>query len=40
MMACLAALKTDEWDQLYEGGAELLDMKEAIVLNKYLLAGM
>ena len=40
VMSCLQALKADEWDQLYEGGADLLDFKEALALNKYFLAGM
>ena len=39
ILAQLQALKTDEWDKLY-AGEEGLDVKEAALLNKYLIAGM
>ena len=37
-MAVLQSLKPDEWDKLFE--ADNLDVKEASILNKYLVAFM
>ena len=33
-------MKSDEQDKLFGDGAEQLDVKDAAVMNKYLLAGM
>ena len=40
ILACLQSLKVDEWDKLYGDDEKLLDIKDAAVLNKYLIAGM
>ena len=39
VMAVCQALKQDEWDKLYEG-ADAVEFKDAVVFNKYILAGM
>jgi len=32
-------MKPDEWEKLYEGG-DAIEFKDAVVFNKYILAGM